>query len=191
MKKFLGILVIFIAIILFSGCDKAPTSFSAKVYDLHQEGMDFYMLYVNGDNYRIEKLSDKSAKPVIIYNAEKAIMWELNASLKEYKVTDGNKVFFKNPIYAFETLTKDYVEKEAGTDSLFGLSVEKIEYTYQDKVRITKWVSQKYDFPVKYQLLDKEYKNLVREVEIKKFNEIELGDSLFTIPDDYIQKNIR
>ncbi len=177
---------LFVAMVLsFIALTYAPISaaeFTAKLND-HEGGIVKTSTITLKDSfYRID-LEESGEKISVIVDQDAGLTKVLSHSEKIYKEikSQDHESLMNDPFQVVIYMAENGESKQDGTETINGLECDKFVISMSNQDMMAKWVSQKYNFPVKIEHLMAENKF----VEITDIVEGPVDETLFVIPDDY------
>lgn len=135
-------------------------------------------VFVKGQKIRTETMGT-----VTLIDTEKGTAFVLMPETKSYMEMNG-LAEAAGTITSEEKLAKVGTKKQLGTETISGYECDKYIVTYNDKSKgeSTQWVSKKLKYPLKFVY---QYGTYDIKSELYNIQEVNLEETLFTVPSDY------
>ncbi len=178
MKKV--ILVLFVNLLILP----LSAQFSADLANVQPGDKRIYKVHSNGTKYRYDFEEDGMKGAVIVDPAanQTAILYP-DKKYVRYVETSSPFSGMMDPNQGFKQMQQRFTPKDAGSETMLGYKVKKLEiYAGEDKI-VTGWYSEDLGFLVKMIKHGRENDYM----ELTNIKKGKIDDSLFKIPEDYIE----
>jgi len=184
-KRYFSVWLVVAMVLGFMSLTHTPITaaeFSAKLIDHEGGKVKTSTITLKDSFYRID-LEESGEKISVIVDQEAGLTRVLRHSEKIFKEikSQDHESLMNDPFQTVIYIANNGEIRQDGTETINGLVSDKFIISMSGQDMMTKWVSQKYNFPVKIEHLLTENKF----VEITDIVEGSVDGALFVLPEDY------
>jgi len=177
---------ILLTLCLVSAVSPSQAQFTAEITDVKQGVKKTYLVKSDGEQYRYDIVED-GANIVVIADPVSNRTAILFPEKKQFQYADLMSSVGEDPFQAYKYWKKKLVEKEVGTEKIWGIETVKKELYDGDQKVFTAWYSEELRFLLKMtnHLVENFY------MEMTNIEQRKPDADLFIVPDDYIELDKR